>query len=181
MSDTDDENPYHNGKIYSLVLNSTDLPIYVGSTIRTLDQRLSGHKTCMLNLKISRELYDFIYQNGGFDNISIILLENFPCNSNKELRLREQFYIDRYGDILFNSVSASGNTKQKAKDYYKKNQEKLKNLQQIYNRKNKQHISKNKQQYYKQNRTKLLNYAKEYREKKKAEKKSEDKEKNTDT
>ena len=77
-------NNYNKGKIYKIVDN-TNGNIYIGSTIQTLSERLGGHKT---NLNCSSR---DIIANGGYD---IILIENYPCNSKKELETRERYFIE---------------------------------------------------------------------------------------
>ena len=76
-------NKYQNGKIYKLVCDNSPL-IYYGSTYQKLPNRLSTHKyykSCS-----SRELFEK-------GNVSIHLIENYPCNSRKELEAREGIYI----------------------------------------------------------------------------------------
>ena len=76
-------NKYQNGKIYKLVCDNSPL-VYYGSTYRKLFDRLASHKynkSCC-----SRELFEK-------GNVSIHLIENYPCNSRKELEAREGIYI----------------------------------------------------------------------------------------
>ena len=76
-------NKYANGKIYMIVTdNSND--IYVGSTIRTLKERLQRHVSDYRTgvYKSSQE----ILKQG---NYKIILIKNFPCNSKNELEREE--------------------------------------------------------------------------------------------
>ena len=77
-------NKYQNGKIYKLTCDNSPL-IYYGSTSQKLYNRLSGHrntKTCR-----SRELFEK-------GKVSIHLVEEYPCNSRKELEARERIYIE---------------------------------------------------------------------------------------
>ena len=74
---------YNNGKIYKIVDN-TNGNIYIGSTIQTLKERLRKHHR--LNCS-SRE----IIRNGDYD---IILIEDYPCESEEELKLRERYFIE---------------------------------------------------------------------------------------
>tara|TARA_R110000744_G_scaffold74952_1_gene149459 strand:- start:57 stop:581 length:525 start_codon:yes stop_codon:yes gene_type:complete len=74
---------YKNGKIYQLVCNETG-EIYVGSTVRSLEDRLDSHKrtnnNCYSNQIIDR------------NNYYIELLENYPCNNVYELERKEGEY-----------------------------------------------------------------------------------------
>ena len=77
-------NKYQNGKIYKLVCDNSPL-IYYGSTCQKLFNRLSSHKhtkSCT-----SRELFEL-------GKVSIHLVEEYPCNSRRELEARERIYIE---------------------------------------------------------------------------------------
>ena len=87
---------YKNGKIYKLTSKQTD-KIYVGSTIRTLNRRMMGHRTHITNGSNLTSIE--ILKN---DDSIIELIEDYPCNSKKELHEREQHYMDLYKDIIVN-------------------------------------------------------------------------------
>ena len=107
-------NKYENGKIYKIVCNTTGL-IYIGSTIQTLKERLSQHKS---KYRLSRTCSShLVLQNNNSD---IILIENYPCNSRKELQLREGIFQKSIPCV--NSAIA-GRT---IKEYRKDNKEKTK-------------------------------------------------------
>ena len=77
---------YQNGKIYKI---TSDLgpEVYYGSTRETLHIRKINHKTkigCTSRI---------IFEKYGFENCKIDLVENYPCNSKKELEAREAYYI----------------------------------------------------------------------------------------
>jgi hypothetical protein len=77
-------NKYQNGKIYKLVCDNSPL-VYYGSTHRKLFDRLATHKynkSCK-----SRELFEL-------GKVTIHLIEDYPCNSRKELEARERIYIE---------------------------------------------------------------------------------------
>lgn len=76
-------NKYAYGKIYQIKCNLTNR-IYIGSTINELDIRFKQHKSCR---NVSSQI---ILQN---NNCIIELIENYNCNSQRELCSREQFYI----------------------------------------------------------------------------------------
>jgi hypothetical protein len=91
---------YTKGKIYKIVAttNEEHKP-YVGSTIqKLLSQRFSSHrhkyklwKEGKYNKTSSFELFEKF----GIDNCQIILIENYPCNSNDELFSRERYWFDK--------------------------------------------------------------------------------------
>ena len=88
------KNKYENGKIYKITDN-TNGNVYYGSTQKSLNRRLSDHK------------YDYKRREkeGNVRTSSIIicnndykmeLVEDFPCNSRKELEERESYYINNF-------------------------------------------------------------------------------------
>ena len=76
---------YSLSKIYKLVSNKTT-DIYIGSCLMRLSTRLSNHKN-ISNTCASKKLFT----NDAI--ITIVLLENYPCNTKNELKARELFHI----------------------------------------------------------------------------------------
>ena len=146
---------YKNSKIYKVICE-TGL-IYIGSTTQPLKERLRKHKSGVCRCK------DFI-------NPKIELIENYECESRKELLTKERYYIESIECV---------NTQiplQSRKEYYTKNKDKLKKLQKERYENNKEVIlEKNKEyskrldrrQYYKEWRKKNVEKCKEYDLKKK--------------
>ena len=96
------------GIIYSITSNDK---LYIGSTERTLKERIREHK-CF-------DLY-------GMDryNCEIKVLEEIEYIDKKELRQREQYHIDNNNCV--NKLRANGLTKKEYdKLYYEKNKERL--------------------------------------------------------
>ena len=118
---------YQNGKIYILKCELTNKK-YVGSTCNPLNRRLSEHKYA-IKIQKKMSINDFI-------NPSIELLENYPCNSSKELKEREQFYISNTNCI--NKVSAFTDRK----EYLLKTQDKRNERSIEFYYKNKELINK---------------------------------------
>lgn len=79
-------NKYTKGKIYKITSKNTD-KFYIGSTTESLKKRLGRHKN--IRNCSSKEIIEA-------DNYEINLLENYPCNSKKELLIRETYYYDLY-------------------------------------------------------------------------------------
>jgi hypothetical protein len=87
---------YQNGKIYKLVSLHTD-KIYVGSTTKKyLCERKSEHKNEYKKWKNGKHnnVTSFQLFELGIDDVDIILLENYPCNSKNELHARERHYVE---------------------------------------------------------------------------------------
>lgn len=84
---------YQQGTIYKIVSENTD-KVYVGSTTQTLEVRFSQHKNCYEKFQNGKYYYITSYELLKQTDCKIELLENFPCNSRKELCTRERFYIE---------------------------------------------------------------------------------------
>ena len=138
-------NKYQNGKIYKLISKEMPGLVYYGSTVQTLKCRMSRHKSPS-NKSCSKALFEY-----GIPEI--ILIEDYPCNSRKELCLREGEY--QLGNECINKYVA-GRTD---KEYRDNNKDKLKENGKIYKEKNKDKLSEKKKIYYeniKSRRTKKL-------------------------
>jgi len=102
---------FRDGKIYKIVCHESD-EIYIGSTKTSLNLRLSQHKydakhrTDMASSKI-------LLRN----HCSIELIEDFPCESSRQLSEREQYWIDRSECVNIQSAYTSDESR---KAYNKK-------------------------------------------------------------
>ena len=87
---------YCTGKIYKIVLKgsaeSTSIA-YIGSTIRPLPYRWSGHKSFFKKCPAD-DWAQYVLELGGADNFEIQLIEEYPCSSLEELLSRERYYIE---------------------------------------------------------------------------------------
>jgi hypothetical protein len=97
-------NRYHNGKIYKLI-NTVDDRIYIGSSASELSKRLYEHKT-MSRRKIEQKVYKEL-NTIGWENVRIIQIEAFRCETKNELLAREQYFIDLLKPDL-NKYASSG-------------------------------------------------------------------------
>jgi hypothetical protein len=176
-------NKYNRGKIYKIVDN-TNGNVYIGSTCEpTLARRLTKHRGHYKEyLKGGNYTTSFkILEN---NNYSIVLLEEFPCETKDQLLARERYYIDnndcvnKYIPTRTNKEYREQNKdkiKQKMKEYYEQNKDKLNKKAKEYYEQNKDKIIDNQKdynkiyqkEYYEQNKDKIINYKKEYRDKNK--------------
>jgi hypothetical protein len=140
-------NKYNKGKIYKIVDN-TNGDVYIGSTIQTLKERMISHKHNKNCSSIN------IIKNGDYN---IILVENYPCNSKKELETRERYYIENNECI---NERIPGRT---TKERYQDNREKILEYQQEYRIKNPEILKNTKHEYYEKNKEKINNKNKEWR------------------
>ena len=111
-------NKFKNTKIY-VIENSVTDKIYIGSTTqRILTDRLYRHCSDACNGLNSR-LYKHIRDIGQFE-FKIILLEEYSCETEFEMRCREQYWMDKQTDssLLLNSRRAISLKKyKKSKEY----------------------------------------------------------------
>ncbi len=119
---------------------------YIGSTTN-LKKRIINHKTtCKIisNKNYKSKKYQFIRNNGGFDNFYFEILEDdIEFNNRKELNKIERYYIEEFKSSLNSDIPTRTN-KEKDKQYYIKNKEKIKEEKKKYRKK-----------YYKQNKDKI--------------------------
>lgn len=84
---------YSNGKIYKVECNITGL-IYVGSTTEIkLSTRLSKHKCHYQEWLDGKRGFTTSFEIIKNNDYQIVLIEDYPCNSDKELEDREKHYI----------------------------------------------------------------------------------------
>lgn len=111
---------YSKGLIYKLCCKDPEITaIYVGSTIN-LKNRKNRHKQCCVNLnkKYDYFVYQFIRENGGWENWDVILIEKYPCDTKIELHQRERFWIEKLTASLNKQIPT-----QTDHEYYEKNKE----------------------------------------------------------
>lgn len=97
----DEDNKYHNGKIYKLT--HLDRMIYIGSTIVSLETCLEFHKEHSKNPENKSKIYKYIREN--VEDIKIELIEEYKCENKQQLESKEGKYImEYYSDILNEKV-----------------------------------------------------------------------------
>ena len=133
---------YNNGKIYKLVSDATD-EIYIGSTCRTLTQRLQKHKdshTFWLKHKKGSNISSHkVLDSGG--NVSIELIEDYPCNDNDELRTRERYHYDLNECVNARKpIRTKEDQSERYKKYYQENKGKVKEKNERLYQKNREAI-----------------------------------------
>ena len=114
---------YQNGKIYKIT-GGNSLP-YIGSTSVTLSRRFSKHKidkTFYLKHNKSNKCASFDLLD--FEDCKIELIELFPCNTKRELEIRERHWFDLIPNININKPYISTEEiAKKQKINYEKNKE----------------------------------------------------------
>ena len=129
---------YSKGFIYKFVCNDITIPnIYVGSST-DFTKRKSGHKTSCNNennKEYNKYLYQFMRENGGWDNWTLLKIYDYPCQNRFELELEERRYMEILQSDLNKVVPTrtykewctdnKESIKEKMKDYHSNNKEKI--------------------------------------------------------
>ena len=149
-------NKYSKGKIYKLI-NDVDDKEYVGSTIQTLAQRKGSHKKDAVKKPHTRA-YQHLNKI-GWDNVKIILVENYPCDNKEELTAREAYWIRELKAEL-NKVIPS-RTK---KEYYQEHKEDILAKEKAKYQENKETILEKSKVYRENNKEKVAESNKKWRE-----------------
>lgn len=164
---------YSKAKIYKLVCNTTGMK-YIGSTCRTLAQRLNQHRfDHKRNFGVSSAQ---IIEAG---NYSIELIEEYPCETKEQLLLKERDHLQTLECI--NKCKRPIITIEEKKDYYNQHKDRMKTYQLQYYYANKAKISQQqkqydatnkarKKEYYLRNKDTISEWGKEYYLKKKKQK-----------
>lgn len=156
---------YENSLIYKLCCKDTDVKdIYVGSTTN-FRLRKCGHKSQCHNIKCKQYnyyVYQFIRDNGGFENWDMIEVEKYPTTDKKNLEKRERYWTEELCASL-NKVII-GRTR---KEWHEDNKEHVAEYQREWRKDNDESLVEYKKDYYQNNKEHLINESKKrYDEKK---------------
>jgi hypothetical protein len=177
-----EKNPdYSQTVIYKIIPNNNELKYcYIGNTTDIM-KRTNGHRSSCENINsraYNRLLYKTIRENGGWNEWSLIVIENFPCNNDIEAREREQFYINelnanlniirafRTEDEKIEQIKKDNRTpeqiREKTKKYYDKNKEMCNEKSKLYYNDNKEYFEKKRKEYYELHKEELAEKKKIY-------------------
>ena len=137
---------YNKSMIYKLCCNDPSIKdVYVGSTTN-FTRRKHDHKNNCNNEKdksYNRYVYRFIRDNGGFENWSMILVEEVCCENKKQLHTIEREWFENLHATLNKQVPNRTNKeyqKEYQKEYYQNNKDKTKEKNKQYRENNKDKI-----------------------------------------
>jgi len=139
---------YIESKIYKLTSSQTD-KVYIGSTIKSLNDRFYDHKYHYKRWLKSQMNKITSYDLLQYTDVKIELIKEFPCKTRTELEKEE-------GKIILdnNCVNrcVAGRTK---KEYVEANKEKIKEKQKEYVEANKEKINEYYKEYVEANKEKI--------------------------
>ena len=141
---------YQNTIIYKIVCNDLNIKdCYVGHTT-DFKRRKNEHKNSCTNVtnKTNLKVYEFIRNNGGWKNWSMIELEKFACNDSNEANTKEREYFEFLNATLNSIIPILDTTERinQCKKYYSNNRI---------------NILENKLEYYNNNKYKVQSRNKE--------------------
>ena len=187
---------YSNTIIYKLCCKDTNiLEIYIGHTTN-FTQRKNQHKTSCCNennKKYNQYVYQFIRDNGEWDNWTMIQIEEHNLKNKREAESTEHYWIEKLGAKL-NTNKPYAKCKEEPKIYkenwyeekknyilektkqnYQENKEDKLEYQKQYAEEHKDQISEKQKEYREKNKVKLAEQKKDYREQHKEESKEKQK------
>jgi len=135
--------------------------VYIGST-KNFRKRKWEHKNRCNNPNskgYNLKLYQYIRENGGWDEFNKIVIEKYPCNSKEELVKREDEIMCEIKSNL-NNIRA----KRSIKEYRIDNLDKIKEQSKKNYENNKDKINERNREYYQNNKEKVAEQIKKYRE-----------------
>ena len=125
---------YSKCSIYKLCCRDPSITgIYIGSTTN-LRARKNGHKSKCTNINskgYNLYVYQYIRDNGGWQNWDLVVIETLQCNNSVELHTRERYYIDALKAMLNKNIpnrtdaEYREDNKEKIIKYYEDNKEKI--------------------------------------------------------
>lgn len=154
---------YKNGKIYKFVTGNGDT-VYVGSTKNSLVQRMNTHLYVYTHKpEKCQNVYKWISENGGFESLKIELIENYPCDSKKELEARERYWIEMLNPITNHILPTRSKQeykqlpkmKEKEKEYRERNRDIISVRRKEYRETHKEEVSQAKKDWYERNKERV--------------------------
>lgn len=138
--------------MYKIVCNDLSIQdCYVGHTTRFIARKACHKHNCYNETykEYNKYLYQFIRENGGWCNWSMIQIEEYPCNNANEARARERYWYETLSANLNCQVPnrTESEYSEYSKEYRKNNVEYFKDYKEHYNKK-----------YYDLNKDKINEY-----------------------
>lgn len=175
--------------IYKLCCKDPSIKdIYVGHTTNFKVRKNAHKKACSdaSSEYCNQYVYKFIRANGGWDNWSMIEIDNLSCENKREAEKRERYWIETLVAKLnsINPIATKEEKIQQKKDWYEENKEailekakqnyeenkdKKLEYQKQYAEEHKEHIAEKQKEYRENNKEKLAEQKKVYRDQHKEE------------
>jgi hypothetical protein len=147
--------------------------VYVGHTTN-LTKRKAGHKNACNNPNIKDYnyfVYQFIRENGGWNNWELIVLETKSCIDKNDARRFEREWFEKKGATLNKQLPITDREEQnelKIKYYYEHHEEMCEKAK-IYNQEHKEERREYKKKYDQKNKDKKSEYNRIYNQERREE------------
>ena len=140
---------YNNSMIYKLCCKDLNIKdFYIGSTTNFKQRKRDHKKRCLDENRYGYKckVYEFIRNNGGWENWDMILVKNINCNNKLELRQYERKYYEELKPSLNTHKPLRGKKEKKEYEY-------IWSIK--YREKNKELIRMKSKKYYEKNKDKI--------------------------
>jgi hypothetical protein len=152
---------YSKGKIYKIVVDTQEeYKPYVGSTIQTLSNRMSEHRSGYKYKKNICSSFN-LFERFGVDKCKIILIEEYSCDTHEQLLSRERYWFD---NIECCNKMKPFITKEERIEYDKKYNEQHKEHYKKWRDEHKEQLAEYYKEWYEQHKEKVAELGKIYRE-----------------
>ena len=113
---------FQSGKIYKIVDNTSDM-VYIGSTCKTLEQRLKQHQANYKAFKAGKSNFVTVFKILQNNNYKIELIKLNPCDTKQELNKLEGQTINKLKMDGFNIINKNiaGLTRKESVAQYRQN------------------------------------------------------------
>jgi hypothetical protein len=160
---------YENACIYEIVCKDVNITQrYVGSTTNLIQRRRQHKSNCNneKNKVYNMYVYQFIRENGFFENWDVVLIEQvIDCKDKENLHKRERYYIEEKKAELNKNLPCNILVNvEKCKEWIEANKEKLAEQMKEYHELNINKITQQKNEWYIKNKKKVSEKNKLYRE-----------------
>lgn len=160
--------------IYKICCNDLNIKeIYVGHTTDLIRRRKHHKENCIYekSKQYNQYKYQFIRENGGFDNWSLVPVEEFSCENVNQARIRERYWIETLQASLNRNIPSRSQKEryeinkevicEKAKQRYESNKEEINERNKKYRENNKEKIAEKDKQKYESNKEKYAEKSKQ--------------------
>jgi hypothetical protein len=135
---------YSNAVIYKIYCKDAAITeCYVGSTCNFMSRKSKHKYSC--NNKNTKDytypVYNFIRENGGWENFEMVELIKYPCNTKRELEIKETEYLELHGGTLNKCIPSRSKL-----EYYHANREREIERSRAYHEKNRERENKKKRE-----------------------------------
>jgi group I intron endonuclease len=156
---------YSKGKVYKIT-NDVNNELYIGSTIKTLSQRMAKHRQDSKQERCQNYKIYKAFEEIGVEHFKIVLLEECLCVNRDQLRAKEDHYIQLLKPA-YNMISAVLNLENQKKnraEHYDTNKDDILTRNKEYYNANADKILKQKAEYYAENQKDIIEKSAAYYE-----------------